>query len=40
MSLKNNILCNNQDCKHKWYYEDLSNEKGFQKIIKYAKNYT
>ncbi|PKK60406.1 hypothetical protein RhiirC2_793358 [Rhizophagus irregularis] len=26
-------------CEHKWYYEDLPNEKGFQRIIEYAKNH-
>jgi hypothetical protein len=39
MSLKNNIPCNNQDCEHKWYYEDLSNGKGFQRITECAKNH-
>ncbi|UZO21775.1 uncharacterized protein OCT59_014160 [Rhizophagus irregularis] len=26
-SLKNNIPCNDSNCEHKWYYEDLPNEK-------------
>jgi hypothetical protein len=30
MSLKNNIPCNNPNCKHKWYYENLPNGKGFR----------
>ncbi|CAB4387173.1 unnamed protein product [Rhizophagus irregularis] len=38
-SLKNNILCNDSNCEHKWYYEDLPNEKGFQRITECAKNH-
>ncbi|GBC42759.1 hypothetical protein GLOIN_2v1777145 [Rhizophagus irregularis DAOM 181602=DAOM 197198] len=37
--LKNNILCNDSNCEHKWYYEDLPNEKGFQRITECAKNH-
>ncbi|GBB90997.1 hypothetical protein RclHR1_18090003 [Rhizophagus clarus] len=38
-SLKNNIPCDNQNCEHKWYYEDLPNKKGFQRITECAKNH-
>ncbi|PKK67602.1 hypothetical protein RhiirC2_713979 [Rhizophagus irregularis] len=27
------------DCEHKWYYEDLPNGKGFQRITECAKNH-
>ncbi|CAB5217590.1 unnamed protein product [Rhizophagus irregularis] len=40
MSLKNNVPCNNPDCEHKWYYEDLPNGKGFQRITECAKNHS
>ena len=39
MSLKNNVPCDNLDCEHKWYYENLPNGKGFQRIIECAKNH-
>jgi len=31
-ALKNNIPCNQANCDHIWYYEDLPNNLGFQRI--------
>ncbi len=31
-ALKNNIPCNQTNCDHTWYYEDLSDNLGFQRI--------
>ena len=31
-SIKRNIPCDNQSCAHSWYYENLDNGKGFQRV--------
>ena len=38
-SLKNNVPCNDQNCEHKWHYENLPNGNGFQRITECAKNH-
>ncbi len=32
MAIKKNILCDQNNCKHKWKYIDLSNGKEFERI--------
>jgi len=31
-AIKQNILCDREDCNHKWYYQDLPSGKGFERI--------
>jgi hypothetical protein len=38
LAVKNNIPCNDNNCSHEWFYEDLPNEKGFQRVLKCNKN--
>ena len=38
LAIKNNIPCNDNNCSHEWFYEDLSNENGFRRVLKCNKN--
>ncbi|GBC07762.1 hypothetical protein RclHR1_07680016 [Rhizophagus clarus] len=37
-AIKQNILCNDNNCEHHWYYEDLSDENGFRRIHPCSQN--
>ena len=37
LAIQNNIPCNDNNCLHEWYYEDLSNGKGFRRLLKCNK---
>jgi hypothetical protein len=38
LAIKNNIPCDDNNCSHKWFYEDLPNKKGFQRVLKCNKS--
>ena len=40
LAVKQNIPCNDKNCEHQWYYQDLSNGNGFQRITLCSKNNT
>ncbi|CAB4408490.1 unnamed protein product [Rhizophagus irregularis] len=37
-AVKQNIPCNNNNCEHNWYYEDLHDAKGFKRICPCSQN--
>ena len=37
-AVKRNILCNDNNCEHHWYYKDLSDGNGFQRIRPCSQN--
>ena len=39
LAIKHNISCNNDNCSHKWFYEDLPNGRGFRRILKCNENF-
>jgi len=38
LAVKRNIPCNNEDCEHHWYYENLNDENDFQRIRLCSQN--
>ncbi|GES74726.1 hypothetical protein GLOIN_2v1796283 [Rhizophagus clarus] len=39
LAVKQNIPCNDNNCEHNWYYEDLHNAKGFKRVRQCPQNH-
>lgn len=39
LAVKQNIPCNDNNCEHNWYYEDLHDAKGFKRVRPCSQNH-